>query len=209
MHGGNVETIVALNRCTDRTGEIALSLGARTVATEARNLAAVRNAGAREARGEMIVTIDADSSMAPNTLVEIERRLRRGREVGGGAMIWPDRWSIGITASACLVLLMVAPFKISAGMFWLMRKDFESLGGFNESFVSAEDIEFGVRLRALGKQRGQRYGTLWNAPITTSCRKFDHFGDWFAVRNAKLIRAIISGKDAGAANLFYYDFPRV
>ena len=200
--------IVALNRCTDRTGEIARSFGARTVETDARDLASVRNAAARQAQGEMLVTIDADSIMAANALMEIDRRLKRGEEIGGGAMIWPDRWSIGITASAFLVALMVLPFKISAGMFWLKRQDFEMLGGFDESLVSAEDIDFGVRLRALGIQRGQRYGTLWNAPITTSCRKFDHFGDWFALRNVKLIRSIIGGKDRRAADLYFYDIPR-
>ena len=201
--------IVALNRCTDRTAEVARSFGARTVSADARILAAVRNAGAREAGGDILVTIDADSTMSPNTLVEIERRLVSGTYVGGGAMILPDRWSAGIVTSALLVLLMILRFRVSAGMFWLLRKDFEALGGFDESFVSAEDIDFGVRLRKLGLRRGQRYGTLWRAPITTSCRKFDHFGDWFVLRHLGLVRTIIGGKDRKAADLFYYDIPRL
>src|SRR5467141_3713967 len=65
---GQVETIVVLNRCSDRTEEIAHSFGARTIREDARNLARIRNAGAHSATGTVLVTIDADSTMTPNML---------------------------------------------------------------------------------------------------------------------------------------------
>src|SRR5258708_22890222 len=66
-----LEVIVVLNRCSDRTEAIAHNFGARTIREDARNLARIRNAGARSALGRMLVTIDADSRMSPNTLVAI------------------------------------------------------------------------------------------------------------------------------------------
>jgi len=53
--------IVILNRCTDRTGEIACEWGARTVQEDEPNLSKIRNAGAEVAKGRILVTCDADS----------------------------------------------------------------------------------------------------------------------------------------------------
>src|SRR5437868_3286495 len=79
-----VEVIVVLNRCSDRTEEIATGFGARTIREDARNLAAIRNAGARCAVGRVLMTIDADSTMSPGTLAAIDRALASGTTVGGG-----------------------------------------------------------------------------------------------------------------------------
>jgi glycosyltransferase involved in cell wall biosynthesis len=56
-----VEIIVALNRCTDRTEGIALKHGAKVVREDGRNLARIRNAAAKAATGEIIVTIEVVS----------------------------------------------------------------------------------------------------------------------------------------------------
>jgi glycosyltransferase involved in cell wall biosynthesis len=206
-YGGRVETIVALNCCTDRTEEIARSFGARTVSVEDRVLAAVRNAGARVATGDILITIDADSTMHPRTFSDIERRLASGKYIGGGAVIWPERWSLGLVCTAVLLLSCIGWQGISAGLFWLYRRDFEALGGFDETLVSAEDVDFAQRLRDYGRERGKRFATLVRSSIITSCRKFDHFGDWYFVKNFRLIRAILGGKDRAASDHVYYDFP--
>ena len=204
-----VEVIVALNRCTDRTEEIARALGARVVEVDGKNLSVIRNAAARAATGDIIVTIDADSTMSTNMLAEIERRLASGRFIGGGVPIRPDRVSPGILVSGVLiVLLLLVRRGISGGLFWAYRRDFEAVGGFDESLVATEDIDFAVRLRERGRRFGKRFGTIWNAYITTSCRKFDHLGDWFMVKNFKMVRGILTGTDERSANFFFYDFPR-
>ena len=69
--------IVTVNRCTDRTEEIAVARRARVVQTEARNLAKIRNTAAQSATGDIIVTIDADSRMSPKMLVDIDRLFAR------------------------------------------------------------------------------------------------------------------------------------
>jgi glycosyltransferase involved in cell wall biosynthesis len=204
----STEAIVVLNRCSDGTGKIARAAGARTIDAGGKNLSAIRNAGARAARGEILVTIDADSIMAPNTLTEIDRLLGSGSFVGGGAMIHPERMSLGIAMTGLLLCYLALRYRVSAGLFWLPRDVFEAIGGFDESLVSVEDIDFGVRLKRYGRERGKRFGTLWNAPITTSCRKFDHFGDWFVLKKLALARDLLGGRDQRAANEFFYDFPR-
>jgi glycosyltransferase involved in cell wall biosynthesis len=79
------EHIVVLNRCTDATEATAVQNGARIVRDDTRNLSIIRNCGAAAARGEILVTLDADSWVTPNMLAEVLRLLDSGRFVGGGA----------------------------------------------------------------------------------------------------------------------------
>lgn len=204
----NAEVVVALNRCTDRTQAIAESLGARCVAEERKCIAAVRNAAVRGGTARALATIDADSWMQPHTMGELMRHVHDERYVGGGAAIWPERWSLGIVLTGFVVARHVIDKGISAGMFWCQREAFEAIGGFDERMVSVEDVDFAVRLKALGKTRGQRFGTLWRGGIITSCRKFDHFGDWYLVRNPAMVRRMFDGHDRRAADQYWYDVER-
>lgn len=63
-----VEIIVVLNRCTDRTEEIAKSYDCIIVKNNDKNLSKIRNAGVEIASGEIIVTIDADTQMNEHVL---------------------------------------------------------------------------------------------------------------------------------------------
>ena len=198
------EHIVVLNRCNDRTEEIAVSLGCRIVREDARNLSKIRNAGVSAATGEIIVTIDADSVMSRNMLVEVMRTLSTRRYIGGGVRIVPERWSLGIACSLMVVLPFVLWHRVSAGMFWCFKSDFDSIGGFNEKLVCVEDVDFGTRLKHLGRERGLRYGTIRRAHITTSCRKFDQFGDWYFVRHPGVVWNIFR-RSQKTSDAFYYD----
>lgn len=166
-----------LNRCTDGTESIARGLGACVVAEPAKNLARIRNAGINSSQADAIVTIDADSWMSAGMLCEVARRLSTGRYVGGGVRIMPERMSLGILFSAMTFAPRLLLERSWAGMFWMRRETFDALGGFDEGFVSAEDVDFARRLRAYGRHCGLRYGIINRAFIVTSCRKFDHFGD--------------------------------
>ena len=206
-----VETVVVANRCTDRTAAIARHYGAIVVDNSDRCISSIRNAGVRASGGRIIVTIDADSRMSPCSLAEIKSMLGSGRYIGGGAMPKFDRMSLGIAVSSAYVALNLIPVMIKSGgmlsgtMFWCMRKDFDRIGGFDESLVSLEDMDFARRLKALGDTCGKKYGTLRKSRVITSSRKFDEFGDWYLLKNRKLTKAIFTGKDRKAADRFYYD----
>jgi glycosyltransferase involved in cell wall biosynthesis len=206
-YAGTTEVIVVLNRCTDDTGAIARRHGAQVVHDDSRNLAKIRNAGARQARGEFLVTIDADSRMSPNMLTEIERKLASGKYIGGGVPIRPERRSLGVILTG-LVIFSLLRFRISAGLFWCRRAAFNAIGGFNEALVIAEDIDFAHRLKAHGRKSGLRFGTLWRTQIITSCRKFDHFGDWFMLKHPRALWRALHGVDSGQADDVFYDFKR-
>ena len=208
LAGHSIEVVVALNRCTDRTRAIAESLGARCVVNDTKCIAAVRNTAVRATTAPAVATLDADSWMSAHTVSEILKHVYDPRHIGGGTVLWPERVSVGIIFS----LLAIAPYVIkrgvSAGMFWFMREAFEAVGGFDESLVSVEDVDFGLRLKAYGQAHGKRYGTIRRNGVTTSCRKFDKFGDWYLFRNPRLVREIFEGTNRRAADHFYYDVER-
>ena len=204
-----VEIIVVANRCTDDTAELAEARGAIVVENEVKCIAAVRNAGAARARGKFLVTIDADSYMDKYALAEVCKLLHSGKYIGGGAIPTFDRASLGIFCSTLVVAANLLPTMIREGglsgaMFWTYTKAFRIIGGFDESLVSLEDMDFARRLKALGTTYGRKYGTL-RSKLLTSARKFDQFGDWYLLKNYKLTKAIFTGKDREAANQYYYD----
>jgi len=205
----DVEAVIVANRCTDATATIARDAGAVVVDCDARNISAVRNAGAAAATGDVIVTIDADCVMSPATFREIGRMLATGHYVGGATKVRPERTSAGIRATLAVVELTMFLTRLGGGMFWCARPDFEAVGGFDETLLLAEDLDFARRLRAHGRQTDRRFTVLKNAPIVSSCRKFDRFGDWHMFGMAlqgREIRAALKGTDTAWVDRYFFDF---
>ncbi len=206
-----VQVIVVCNRCTDNTALIARKMGAQVCVNDEKCISAIRNAGAKLAKGKILVTIDADSRMTKTSLIEIYKMLRSKEYIGGGTISTFDRYSLGIAVSAMYVAANVAPIMIKqkaplmCGMFWCLKRHFDQIGGFDETLVSLEDMDFAIRLKQLGEKLGKKYGVLRKSRIITSSRKFDEFGDWYLIKNRRLTKAIFTGKDRTAADEFYYD----
>ena len=99
----------------------------------------------------------------------------------------------------------VSAASVSFGAFWTTRKTFDHLGGFNPEFVTIEDVDFAIRMRDYAKSIGKKTGTVWTAPMTTSCRKFDQYGDWHLVREPKFLKRAFTGTDQEIANEYWYD----
>lgn len=207
-----VQIIVAANRCTDRTAEIAESFGALVIPNQDDCIGKIRNAAAKAASGKILVTVDADSCMSPDTLCEIRQMLSCGKYIGGGTRPTFDRMSPGIFCSSMYVALNMLPKAIrtrtipAGGIFWCRKRDFDAIGGFDGTLVSLEDFDFAVRLNQYGRSKGLKYTVLRRSYFVTSSRKFDRLGDWYLLKNRKLTKRIFTGKDREAADHFYYDF---
>lgn len=201
-----VEVIVVLNRCTDRTEEIAQLYNCVTLNNNDKNLTKIRNAGADIARGEIIITIDADTRMTEHFLSTVEKQLASNKYIGGGVNGQFERMSLGILVST-LLLIVPLLFKygfISVGIFWCYKKDFMAIKGFNENMLMAEDADFAKRLKEWGKKNGKKYGLIKNGMIT-SCRRFDQHGDWALLKRPQLILAYLKGTDRKSADETYYE----
>jgi glycosyltransferase involved in cell wall biosynthesis len=173
-----IEVIVANNASTDATVAIAEARCCRIANIETRAIAAARNGGAAIARGEIVCFIDADSRIHANTFNAIDDTLASGRVIAGATRIKPERWSVGILMTWLLALPIVYLTGVDAGVIFCRRADFETIGGYDESLLYAEDIQLLVDLKRLGRTRGQGFRRARGAMATTSTRKFDKHGDW-------------------------------
>ena len=73
---GLYEIVVVDNGSTDRTGEVAESYGVRVVRETARGVCQARQRGTVEARGEIVVSTDADTVQPRDWLTRIDRQFR-------------------------------------------------------------------------------------------------------------------------------------
>ncbi|MCB9566837.1 MAG: glycosyltransferase [Myxococcales bacterium] len=208
-YSGALETVVVCNRCTDATEAIARAYGARTIRDESRCLATIRNAGVAASDAEVIVTCDADSRLHPATFGLVVEALEGGA-VGGGVDVRFDRRSLGIRCTELLLDLMVRITGVPCGAFWTTRAAFDAIGGFDERLPMSEDLDFGKRLRRWGRARALDYRRLAGAPLLTSARKFDAYGDWSFFRmmvfDALRIRRSLRGDDTDFVDEYFYDF---
>jgi len=200
-----IEVIVVDNVSTDRTAEVAAARGCQVVSQEKRVIAAVRNAGARAARGEILAFVDADTQVHPQTFIEIDKALATGRVVGGATGAKLERWSLGIS----LVYLTLLPIALLTGMdtgvVFCRRQDFETLRGYDESRLVAEDVAFLMALKRLGKARGQRLTRVTSAKVIVSTRKFDEFGDWhYFPLIAEGLRHLLNRKPTEFTDRYWY-----
>jgi len=173
-----VEVIVADNDSTDATAPVATAHGARVVHVALRRIAAVRNGGARVARGEILCFIDADSAIDPQTFNAIDHVMNTGQYVWGvtGARMERTSFALLLTYWVCMMIVLISGLDI--GLSFCRREDFESVGGYDESRLYAEDVLLPLALRRLGRERGQRLVRLPQVKALASTRKFDQFGDW-------------------------------
>jgi glycosyltransferase involved in cell wall biosynthesis len=164
------EVIVADDESTDRTSEIALTHGARVVRAQCRQIAGARNAGAREAKGEFLVFVDADTTVN-EAAVKAAVNAMRGGAVGGGCpfrfdgrLPWYGRW-IALAGEPLYRALGLA----SGCFLFCTRKAFVAAGGFDEQFFAAEEA---VMSRALG--RHGRFVILREQVITSGRKLRTH-----------------------------------
>jgi glycosyltransferase involved in cell wall biosynthesis len=172
------EVIVVDDASTDATAAIARSHGATVVAVNLRHIAAARNAGARAARGDLLVFVDADTLVPQATLRSALAAVRSGA-IGGGARVRLERSGKAWARALWAVVWLASHLALAAGCFIFARRDaFESVGGFDEAYFATEEIHLSRTLKARG-----RFVIVPEA-VTTSARKYDAISLWQFLKQA-------------------------
>jgi glycosyltransferase involved in cell wall biosynthesis len=169
-----VEIIVVDDGSTDRTAEIGREHGATVISVTLRNIGATRNAGARAARGDLLVFVDADTIVPSEVLTAAAAAVREGRAIGGGAAAKPDSddppWG---PAAFRFASRLMRTLGWAAGCFLFVRRDvFERVGGFDERYFASEEIH----LSRAAKKHGRF--VILREPVITSGRKGRMFTPW-------------------------------
>jgi glycosyltransferase involved in cell wall biosynthesis len=160
------ELVVANDGSTDGTATIAQDKGARVVSVTNRQIAATRNSGAREATGEFLIFVDADT-IVNDLVVRCAVKAMRAGAVGGGAGI---KFDDPVPRYARLLLRVIV--RLFRGIGWAAgcflfctRSAFSGTGGFDERLFGAEEIAMSRALKREGKF------VVLKESVTTSARK--------------------------------------
>ena len=151
------EVILVDNGSTDRTVEVVESfhdrLNLRVLSQKGVRISALRNLGAREARGSILAFLDADC-LAPMDWLQRIAELAPGDGLGvvGAHYLLPENSSwVGKTWHRYQEAARSgAVSHVPAGDLIMRREDFLRLNGFDESIQTNEDYELCERVRAAG-----------------------------------------------------------
>jgi glycosyltransferase involved in cell wall biosynthesis len=152
---GNVEFIFVDNGSTDGSFEHLGNLGANTrlLSLPGRSIGAVRNFGAKEARGRYISFIDADCEIEPFYFDAAIETLRSSGAFATGHVVdmppspgWIEAaWhNLHFRGDARYVAY------INTANLFVDRTAFNRVNGFREELVTGEDAELGQRLNTGG-----------------------------------------------------------
>jgi rSAM/selenodomain-associated transferase 2 len=167
-----VELIVAASGDGEGTTN-AVGERARLLWPGASTRAALMNAGARLAGGDVLLFLHADSFPPADSVELIERALESERVVGGAFehLFAEPAWSLrAITGINRVRYRLTRNYYGDQGIF--VRADvFHRLGGF-KNWALMEDLDLSQRLKRTGRT------VLLRAPMRTSGRRFLARGPW-------------------------------
>jgi len=198
--------IVVDDASTDATASICERLGVRPLRVDRRQISAVRNLGAAEARGETLFFIDADTQANERAVSAALEALRSGA-VGGGCIPdldgAPPLWGRCIHFVACRAGRWL---RLVGGCFlFCTRAAYDQAGGFPASLHAGEDIAFVQALKSIGRF------VVPGPTVVTSSRKLNVAGPWevvslmarIALRGARYdnpwVRDLLYGRRAAAS----------
>ncbi len=160
-YGGNLEVIVADNLSTDRPREVVARVSGRlpglrlVKAFERQGVSYARNVGTRAAAGDLILGCDGDDVVLSGWVSGLVDALSRFDVVGG----WYDEETLNASAVRSWhdprsKTALHQPYgwleAFIGANYGFHRRVFDSIGGWNEEYVSVEDIEFSWRAQLAG-----------------------------------------------------------
>ena len=157
------ECIVVDDASTDQSGAVAARYGASVMALERNGGSArARNRGAEQAQGEILLFLDADVCVYPQTLALVDAYFRAHPAVDAVIGSYDDTPADPGFISQYKNLFhhyVHHTSRTEAWTFWtgcgaIRREAFLAAGGFDESYTRPciEDIELGFRLRTRGRR---------------------------------------------------------
>ncbi|RJQ45322.1 MAG: glycosyltransferase [Gaiellales bacterium] len=159
--------VVVVNDCSpDNSLEVLASLAERYPHRlidfkENQGVSKARNAAAREARGEIILFIDSDCIVLPDTIALCVERLQEGECISVGGAYTLDPWDKDFFSIFQSIYIHHAETKvehpdyIATHCMAIRKETFDEFGGFLEDYfigqeASVEDVELSHRLIEAG-----------------------------------------------------------
>jgi len=164
--GEPYEIVVTDDASTDRTAAIAEAHGARVISVSLRQIAAARNAGAREAQGNRLIFVDADTVINEAVVKAALEAMNRGAAGGGSAVTFDGQVPRYAQFVQPVLVRLFRASGLACGCFlFCTREAFDAAGGFDEALFASEEIGMSQALKRQGRF------VVVRESVTTSGRK--------------------------------------
>jgi rSAM/selenodomain-associated transferase 2 len=180
----SIEIIVSDGGSTDGTIELAKKLVEKVlIGPKGRHLQL--NAGAKQARGDTLLFLHADTILPKGAIIRINQRLKNPNIIGGGfKKNW--NWNPTVKRSFCFkfatfwwqglgnwLVRLLRTFPGDNAIF-IRKSIYKELKGFRPLWI-CEDFDFSCRLKKYGKDRF----ICINSAVLTSTRRFEKYGFFY------------------------------
>src|SRR4030095_3049173 len=198
------EVFVVDDASIDATVHIAAQRGARVVRAAHRNIAATRNSGAKEASGDVLFFVDADTLISAEIVHSALRAIEEGAVGGGCVPRYEERMPFWFHLFYPLMVIASRGVLRQTGRacVFCTREAFAASGGFSEVHFAAEEAFW---IQAL-KHHG-RFVVL-RETVVTSGRSVRAQSPWTIARI--FLRLIVRGpngfRDRSGLDLWYRPF---
>ena len=156
------EVVVVDNNCTDRTAEVAASLGARVVPEKTPGYGAAYKAGLRAVQSDIVVTLDGDGTYPPEEIPRLvqtllDRRLdflsaNRFPLTDPRAMGFANRFGNRVLTVAA-ALLFFKPIRDSQSGMWVFHR-----AALERMHLTSDGMPFSEEIKLEALLRGLRFG---------------------------------------------------
>ena len=161
----DLEIIVADGGSTDNTRALARRAGAAVVRSPRKGRAAQLNYGARQATGDILYFLHADTYPPPGFLADLRQARRQGYGSGCYRLAFDHgHWFLRFSAWCTRLPLLLVRFGDQS--LFVQRELFARVSGFREDLLVMEDQEIVGRLQAQGAFQ------VLPRVVTTSARKY-------------------------------------
>ncbi len=187
------EIIISDGGSTDNTAEIAKNAGAQVIISPQKGRAAQMNFGASMATSDILYFIHADTLPPPSFFTDINQALKEGFELGRYRTRFQSKNRI-LQFNAFFTRFDLLVCYGGDQTFFITKKLFKSVGGFNADMQLMEDYDIVTRARALARYK------IFQKDAKVSARKYEN-NTWLQVQRANFIIVQMYKKGASQESL--------
>jgi len=166
------EIIVVANGCSDGTPSVARDHCDNLILMAEKGLSRARNMGARAARGEVLIFLDADTVLEWDALESVARQFTRQHAAGTlKGKPEPERWIYRLIYFLKNFEHRWSLHPGSSGVIICWKDDFAAMGGFDERLEVMENSDLIRKLKTLGQ-----YLYIGDTAAITSMRRYEKGG---------------------------------
>jgi rSAM/selenodomain-associated transferase 2 len=194
------EVIIVDGGSSDRTREIAAGFQVKIISSE-RGRARQMNRGAREASGDVLLFLHADTGLPRTAFADIAGALSDPRYLGGRFDVELDgkHWLLPLVGRMISYRSRISKVGTGDQTIFVRRSVFERMHGF-EDIPLMEDIAFGRALKRLGGIACLR------SRVITSARRWEADGVWRTIFRMWILKlGYLAGIAPARLKQFYAD----